>query len=76
MPGRSRPRATVWAKASRSLSSATTAALSLKLSDATRRALAGGREVKVKVKVAFTPKGAKKAKTATKTVTIHGAKKR
>jgi hypothetical protein len=63
-------------KSSRSLTSATTAALSLKLSKVTRRALARGRDVKVKVKVAFTPKGVKKAKTATKTVVIHGAKKR
>jgi hypothetical protein len=63
-------------KSSRSLTSATTATLTLKLSKATRRALARHRDVKVKVKVAFTAKGQKKAKTATKTVVIHGAKKR
>jgi hypothetical protein len=64
------------AKASKTLASATTATLSLKLSKATRRALARGRDVKVKMKVAFTAKGQKKAKTATKTLVIHGAKKR
>jgi hypothetical protein len=64
------------AKASKSLTSATTATLSLKLTKAARRALARGRDVKVKVKVAFTAKGQKKAKTATKTVVLHGAKKR
>jgi hypothetical protein len=55
---------------------ATSATLTLKLAKATRTALARGRNVKVKVKVAFVPAGAKKAKTATKTVTIHGTKKR
>jgi hypothetical protein len=63
-------------KSSRSLTSATTATLTLKLSKATRRALARGRDVKVKVKVAFTAKGQKKTKTASKTLVIHGAKKR
>jgi hypothetical protein len=63
-------------KSSRSLTGATTATLTLKLSKATRRALARGRDVKVKVKVAFTAKGQKKAKTASKTLVIHGAKKR
>ncbi len=60
-------------RASRSLASETTATLTMKLAGATRRALARGRDVKVKVKVAFTPKGAKKAKTATKAITIHGS---
>jgi hypothetical protein len=63
-------------KSSRTLTGATTATLSLKLSKATRRALARGRDVKVKVRVAFTANGQKKAKTATKTVVLHGAKKR
>jgi hypothetical protein len=64
------------AKSSLSITSATTATLSLKLSKATRRALARGRDVKVKLKLAFTAKGQKKAKTTTKTVNLHGAKKR
>lgn len=63
-------------KSSRTLTSATAATLSLKLSKATRRELARGRDVKVTVKVAFTAKGQKKAKTVTKTVVLHGAKKR
>jgi hypothetical protein len=63
-------------KSSRTLTSATTATLSLKLAKPTRRALARGRDVKVKVKVAFTAKGQKKAKRVTKTVVLHGSKKR
>jgi hypothetical protein len=63
-------------KSSLTITSATTATLSLKLAKATRRALDRGLDVKVKVKVAFTAKGQKKAKTATKTVVLHGAKKR
>ncbi|HEX5923879.1 MAG TPA: hypothetical protein VFY45_08605 [Baekduia sp.] len=63
-------------KSSRTLTSSTTATLTLKLTKATRRTLARGRDVKVKVKVAFTAKGQKKATTATKTVVLHGTKKR
>ena len=61
------------AKASRTIGSATTATLSLKLSKGTRSALAHGKNVKIKVTVLFTPKGAKKAKRTTKTLLIHGS---
>jgi hypothetical protein len=61
-------------KTSRTIGSATVATLSAPLTKATRQALARHRNVKVKVSVAFTPKGAKKAKRVTKTLTIHGAK--
>jgi len=64
------------AKVSRTIGSATTARLSMKLSKSTRRALAHGKNVKIKVTVLFTPKGAKKAKRATKTVVLHGSTER
>jgi hypothetical protein len=64
------------AKAARTISSATTATLTMKLTKSTRSALAHGRSVKIKVTVLFTPKGAKKAKRTTKTVLLHGAAKR
>jgi hypothetical protein len=63
------------AKTSRTISSAATATLQPKLSKAARSSLAHGHNVKTRVTVSFTPKGAKKAKTAHKTLTIHGAKK-
>lgn len=61
---------------SRTITSATTVTLTVKLAKSTRRALARGRDVKVKVSLAFTPKGAKKAKRAVKTLVLHGAAKR
>jgi len=64
------------ARVSRTLGSATTATLTLKLSKSTRHALARGRNVRVRVTVLFTPKGAKKGKRAAKTVVLHGTAKR
>jgi hypothetical protein len=64
------------AKASRTIGTATTATLTMKLSKSTRHALAHGRNARIKVTVLFTPKGAKKAKHTTKTVVLHGAAKR
>jgi hypothetical protein len=64
------------AKASRMIGTATTATLSLKLAKSTRSALARGKNVKVKVAVLFTPKGAKKVKHTTKTLLLHQAAKR
>jgi hypothetical protein len=64
------------AKASRTIGSATTATLTLRLSKSTRSALAHGRNVRVKVKVLFTPKGAKKARRATRNLLLHGATRR
>jgi hypothetical protein len=64
------------AKTTKTIATATTATLTLKLATATRRALARHHDVKVKVTVAFTPKGTKKAKQATKTLVLHGAAKR
>jgi hypothetical protein len=64
------------AKASRTIGTATTATLSLKLSKSTRSALAHGKNVKVKVTVLFAPKGTKKAKRTTKTLLLHGAARR
>jgi hypothetical protein len=63
-------------KVSRTITSATTVTLTMKLAKGTRRALARGNDVKVKVSLAFTPKGAKKAKHAVKTLVLHGAAKR
>jgi hypothetical protein len=57
-------------------SATTHADVAAKLSKAVRRSLARGRDVKVKVTVAFTAQGATKATKATKTLTIHGAKKK
>jgi hypothetical protein len=57
-------------KASRTITEATTATLTSRLSAAHRAALARGRDVKVRVTVSFTPEGAKKARTAHKTITI------
>jgi hypothetical protein len=63
------------AKTARTITTATTATLAPKLSKAIKNTLAHGHDVKVKVTVSFTPKGAKKAKTVHKTLTIHGTKK-
>jgi hypothetical protein len=60
------------ARVSRTLGSATTATLTLKLSKSTRQALARGKNVRVRVAVLFTPKGQKKSKRATKTLLLHG----
>jgi hypothetical protein len=60
---------------SRTIAGATTATLRAKLGSSQRSALARGRDVRVRVKVSFTPTGAKKAKVVRKTITIHGAKK-
>jgi hypothetical protein len=61
-------------KTSRTITTATTATLQPKLTKANRTSLAHHRNVKVRVTVAFTPKGAKKAQVVHKTLTIHGAK--
>jgi hypothetical protein len=50
--------------------------VALGLSKAVRRSLARGRNVKVKVTVAFKAQGATKTTKATKTITIHGTKKK
>jgi hypothetical protein len=57
---------------SRTVAQATVATVQPKLSAAARRALARGHNVTLKVTVAFTPKGAKKARKITKKITIHG----
>lgn len=62
-------------KVSRTLAESTTATLSVPMARAARSALAHGRDVKVKVSVAFTPKGATKAKKITKQLVIHAAKR-
>ncbi len=56
----------------RTISTATVATVAPKLRAAAARALAAGRDVTIRVSVAFTPKGAKKAKKITKTLTLHG----
>lgn len=58
-------------KTSRSVSSSTVATLQPRLSAAAKRALSSGRSVTFTVKVTFTSKGAKKAHTVTKKVTLH-----
>jgi hypothetical protein len=58
-------------KAGRSITTATTATLSAPLTNATRRALARGHDVKVKVSVSFTPKGEGKAKKVAKQIVLH-----
>jgi hypothetical protein len=63
-------------KTSRTLAASSVATVSLSMSKATRSALAHGRNVRVKLSISFTPKGAKKAKKITKTLVIHGATKR
>jgi hypothetical protein len=50
--------------------------LSLPLSKTVRAKLAKGANVKVKVRVSYKPKGATKTKKITKTLVIHGAKKK
>jgi hypothetical protein len=50
--------------------------LSLPMSKTVRSQLAKGRNVKVKVKVAYKPKGATKTKKITKNLVIHGTKKK
>jgi hypothetical protein len=50
--------------------------VALALSKAVRLTLAAGRNVKVKVTVAFKAQGATKTTKATKTITIHGTKKK
>ncbi|MGX6446702.1 hypothetical protein ACVU7I_01320 [Patulibacter sp. S7RM1-6] len=60
----------------RTIKSGKAATLTAQLTSAMRRRVAAGRTVKLRLKVSWTPKGAKKAKTATQTVTIKGAKGR
>jgi hypothetical protein len=67
--------ATGLAKTSRTITSATTATLQLRLSKSVASRLAHGHDVKVRVRIALTPKGAKKAKIARKTITIHASKR-
>jgi hypothetical protein len=59
-------------KMSHTISEATVATVQPKLTAATKRALARGRNVTLRVTVAFTPKGAKKAQKVTQKVTLHG----
>jgi hypothetical protein len=54
------------------LLSASHTATTLRLTRGTRRALARGRDVRVTVRIAFPPKGDKKAKIIKKSLTIHG----
>jgi hypothetical protein len=56
----------------RTISTATVATVMPKLRAAAVRALVAGRVVTLRVNVAFTPNGAKKAKKITKTITLHG----
>jgi hypothetical protein len=56
----------------RTIASATVATVQATLSKSAKAALAAHHDVRVKVKVSFLPKGAKKAKIINKTVTIHG----
>ncbi|HEV7493175.1 hypothetical protein [Baekduia sp.] len=63
------------AKTSRTIGGATTATLTARLSKAAASRLKHHHDVRVKVTVSFTPKGAKKAKTSHKTITIHAAKR-
>ena len=56
----------------RTINTATVATVTPKLSASAARALAGGRDVTLRVNVAFTPKGATKAKKITKSITLHG----
>ncbi|MES1193457.1 MAG: hypothetical protein ABUM26_03975, partial [Solirubrobacterales bacterium] len=58
------------------VSATTHTSVALPLSKAARRSLARGRNVKVKVTVGFKAQGATKTTKATKTITIHGAKKK
>jgi hypothetical protein len=64
------------AKTIRSLKASTSVTVAVPIKKAARTALARGRDVAIKVTVAYTPTGAKKATKATKTITIHGAKKK
>jgi hypothetical protein len=64
------------AKTSRTIASATTATLTPRLTKSVRQRLAAHRNVSVRVTLAFTPKGAKKAKVVHETLTIHGAAKK
>lgn len=59
----------------RTVKSATVATVTGKLTAATRKRIARGQTVRLRLKASFTPKGAKKATSITKTVTIKGAKK-
>jgi hypothetical protein len=59
-------------RTSRTLTAATTATLRLPLSDASRRAIARGRDVRVVVRVAFTPAGARQTRILRQQLTIHG----
>ncbi len=54
----------------RTISTATVATVTPRLRAAVVRALAAGRDVKLRVNVSFTPKGTKKARTITKTITL------
>lgn len=59
-------------KATRTIVDATVATLRPTLTAASRRALARGRDVTLRVTVAFTPKGAKKTQKLTKKILVHG----
>jgi hypothetical protein len=59
-------------KTRRSISRATVATVSPRFTAATKAALAHHHNVRIRVRVSFLPKGAKKAKTMRKTLTVHG----
>lgn len=59
----------------RTVSEATVATLSLRMSAAMRESLAQGHDVQATVKVSFTPVGGKKARKITKHLVIHGTKR-
>lgn len=60
---------------SRTIARATSASVTARLSAAARRSVAQGRSVRVPVRVAYTAQGQKKAKTATRTVTVKGTRR-
>jgi len=59
-------------KTTRTITSATTATLTPKFTKTVAARLAHHQDVKIRVTIAYTPKGAKKAKTSHKTITVHG----
>ena len=59
-------------KVSRTIRSATNATIAATMSKSVRSRLAHGRNVKIKVAVSFTPKGARKALKTSKTLIVHG----
>jgi hypothetical protein len=58
-------------KTTRTIAESTVATVQTRLAVASRRALARGRDVTLRVTATFTPKGAKKAQRVTKRITLH-----